>query len=160
MKYPKPTLPQTPSLFSPQYIDINPSRPPKNFLNIRKLDRLNKIRIHPRLLRIPLILRTRKSRKRNNMTTLQPHLTLKLPNMSRTRQSIHNRHTQVHEHEVKRSCRRGRVGVFLRFAFVYFESFKTVGGFFVAQVLPFGEDDEEFEVDGVIVYEEDARVEV
>lgn len=130
---------------------------PKNTLNIRKLDRLHKIHIHARIARILLILRARQPRQRHNRAPLQSHLRLKLSNLPRARQAIHNRHAQIHEDEVKGSS--GRLGN-VCFALEGLERFEAVDGFEVAQVLALGEDDEELEVDGVVVDEEDARGEV
>ena len=41
-----------------------------------------------------------------------------------------------------------------------FQCFETVSGFGVAEVLPLGEDDEEFEINGVVIDKEDTRGEI
>lgn len=115
--------------------------PPKNPPNIRKLNRLDKIHIHARLTRILLILRTRQPRKRHNSAPCQSRFLLVRADLPRTRQAIHDRHRQVHEHEIEGADRRVGGG---GFGFECFERFETVGGFEVAQGLALCEDDEEF----------------
>jgi len=131
---------------------------PKNTLNIRKLDRLDQIHIHPGIARILLILRTRQPRKRHNRTLLQPHLLLKQPNLACGRQPIHDGHAEIHEHKVKRANGRGIRNI--SFALESIQRLEAVHGFAVAQFLALGEDDEEFEVDGVVVDEQHAGAEV
>lgn len=78
------------------HINVPPSPPPKDPLNIRKFHRLNQIHIDPRILRILLILSGRQARKRHNMTPRKSHLFLELADTARTRQAVHDRHADIH----------------------------------------------------------------
>lgn len=129
----------------------------KDTLNIRKLDRFHKIHIHPRIARILLILRARQARQCHNRTPLQPHLCLELADLPRTRQAVHDRHRKIHQDKVK-GARRCLGDVC--FALERLERFEAVDCFEVAEILALSEDDEEFEVDGVVVDEEDAGAEI
>ena len=91
------------------------------------------------------------------MRSLQPIFSFKLADRARAAQPVHNRHADIHQDEVERARRRRRGQ---GFGFVRLEGFESVDGFGVAQRLPLCEHDEQFQVDCVVVDEQDARVEV